>query len=228
MISARQLKNILDTSFSSNPITGTVAPTATMTATPNNYYDVDTPLSVIIDATITANDGLNITWDLRDPVNVSILTGSASTISHTLVSEPTSAGVHTYTLIMSYGDALGNNYTTNSTVAITVLSKAMAGQLALPGDDITVPGDLTAPIEATLSALSKTQSINLFSINAVNTGRIVIVVPDSFGTLLDIADNTDLSVISSFNLILDAPNNRKIYVSKLALTPAVYRYKLVY
>ena len=87
---------------------------------------------------------------------------------------------------------------------------------------------MTAPIEATLSALSKTQAINLFTINALNTGRIVIVVPNSFGTLLDIADNTDSSVISSFNLVVDTPNNRKIYVSKLALTPAVYRYKLVY
>lgn len=228
MISAKQLKNILDSSFSSNSVSAFAIPTATLTATPNNYYETDVPISVTIDGVITPNDGTSITWDLRDSTNVSLVTGSGNTISHTLASEPTSVGVYTYTLIIDYLDDNGSSFSTNATVNVTVLSKALVGQLALPGDDITIPGDLTPAIEATLTGLSQVQSINLFTITAAATGRIVIVVPDSFGTLLDISDNTDSSVLSEFNTIVDASNNRRIYVSKLALTPAVYRYKLVY
>jgi hypothetical protein len=228
MISARQLKNILDNSFSSNSVSGFAAPTAILTATPDYYYESDTPISVTIDGVITPNDGVSITWDLRDSSNVSLISGFGNTISHVLLAEPTTVGVYTYTLIIDYQDANGSNFTTNATVNVTVLAKTLVGQLALPGDDITIPGDLTPAIEGTLTDLSQLQSINLFTITAVNTGRIVIVVPDSFGTLLDISDNTDSSVLSEFNTIVDASNSRKIYVSKLALTPAVYRYKLVY
>jgi hypothetical protein len=228
MISAKQLKNILDSSLGSATISAFTVPTAELTATPNSYNDVDAPISVTISGTITPNDGLNITWDLKDPSNVSLATGTGKTISHLLASEPTAVGSYTYTLSIGYEDTSGNAYQTSATVLVTVTTKSLVGQLALPGDDITIAADLTPTIEATFSQLSQIQSINLFSINAVNTGKIVIVVPNIFGTLLDISDNTDSSVIGEFSMVADAANDRKIYVSNLALTPGVYRYKLVY
>ena len=70
--------------------------------------------------------------------------------------------------------------------------------------------------------------VNVFSIIAANTGRIVMTIPDSFGSVTSIEDGAGLNVLSQFNAVVDVPNLRTIYVSINALTPATYDYKFIF
>ncbi len=91
-----------------------------------------------------------------------------------------------------------------------------------------MPGDFTSPMESALSSSSKTLIINLFDVIAIGTGRLCFVIPDSYGTVTDLEDNTDSSVLSQFNIVVDAVNSRKFYVSINAVTAATYKYKFIF
>jgi len=229
MISARQIKNILDYSFTTAASTSGTAPTATFSANPAMYSSINLPSSVALTGTITPNSGLNITWVILNNSGGILTTGSGTNVNVGMTgSMPTAIGSYTYTLVVTYQNTAGSSFTVSFPTLIQVTAMAEVGQMLLPGDDINIPGDLTGPLEATFATKDSNQIINLFSIVAANTGKIVIVLPYSYGAVVDISDNTDSSVLSQFKLVDDPSNSRSIYVSYANLTPATYHYKIVY
>jgi hypothetical protein len=233
MISAQQLKQALDivtgAAFSND---GTV-PTATFTANPNSYPVGGAPGSISLAGTIAAApNSILAGWQILNG-NTVLATGLANNLApaYTVptLSVPTLAGSYTYTLNVQYkltqAQIVPNVISYPATVVVS--ASGYAGQLPLPGDNILVPGDLT-PFLGGLTPKTQQEFINLFSIVAANTGRITIVVPDSFGTVLQIQDNTDSNVMNQFNLVADPLNTRKIYTTINALTPNTYYYKLVF
>jgi hypothetical protein len=228
MISAKQLKGILDKSFSTEPILSFTPPSAILTASPDTYTTITVPASITFSSTIVVPGTLTLlSWDLKDELDNILTSGVTTNVSYVLNTPPSTVSTPTYNLVVYYSYE-GTSYSIIFPATVIISVESLVGQLANPGDDITIPGDLTAPIEATLTSKTKLQVINLFAITAAVTGRIVLVVPDSYGTLLDIQDNTDSTVLSQFDLVLDPTNSRRIYVSISALTPATYNYKLVY
>ena len=229
MISARQLKTILDYSFTTAASTGGTTPTATFSANPAMYSATNLPASVSLTGTITPNGGLNITWVILTNSGGVLTSGSGNNVNVGMTgSKPTAIGSYTYTLVVTYQNTAGSSFTVSFPTLIQVTAMAEVGQMLLPGDNINVPGDLTGPLEATFATKDSNQIINLFAVIAVNTGKIVIVLPYSYGTLVDISDNTDFSVKSQFKLVDDPTNARQIWVSYANLTPATYYYKIVY
>jgi hypothetical protein len=227
MISAKQVKQILDYSFSGG--NGFLIPEATLFISPSQYTNNAIPGGVSITGTITPNDGTSINWVLRDDNNSTpIASGSGNAVSHNLVSVPTDINNYSYSLIVNYKDANQVIKSFTQSVTLVVSSPALIGQLQNPSDDILVPGDLTAGIEGTLSIKTQNQIINLFSLSAVNVGRVLFVIPDSYGSVTDIADNTDNSVIDQFDVIADAPNQRSIFITKNTLVPGTYFFKIIF
>jgi hypothetical protein len=229
MISARQLKNILDTSFSAGAGTSAISVTATFTASPSTYLNTSIPGTVALSGTIVPGVGaLFVTWQIKDNLNNILETGVGNNVAYSLTAIPTTIGSHPYTLFVFYQDATGTPFSDSFTTVVGVTSVIKVGQLLLPGDDITVPGDLSGGLEATFATYTNTEAINLFPITTDHTGRLVIIVPDYYGTLSDISDNTDSSVLTEFHVVTDSVNGRKMYVSLNAVTPATYHYKLVF
>jgi len=224
MISGKQLKQILDYSFTGG--TSFTIPSVTFISTPSDYPYDNVPGAVTLSGVITPNDGLNISWTITEGV-ATLASGTSNNVSHNLVTIPTTIGTKTYNLNVNYSDGV-NNYSITATTSLVVTASGLIGQIDNPVTDIVVPGDLTGPIEAALISKSQTEVINLFEIVAADTGRLLIVVPYSFGTLTDIQDNTDLTALDQFNVVDDPTNSRKIYVSILAVTPATYNFKLVF
>jgi len=229
MISARQLKNILDKTFSGTPITSFVAPTAVLTVTPNSYTTNLVPGSVAFSGTITPNEGTFVSWELKNSGGTVLTTGSSNSVSYTLNSPPSSLGTYVYSLYTSYTNP--NTLATEvliTNVNLVVGVNAKFGQLDGPSRNITNAADLTTPLENALDEKSKLQLINLFSLTAAISARAVIVIPNSYGTVIDIQDNSDQTIINQLTLVNDNINNRKIYVSDL-LTPTVtYYFKVVF
>lgn len=235
MISARQLKNILDTSFSTGDGTSAINLTATFIATPSTYVNTSIPSGVTLSGTISPNGGLLVTWVIKDTLGTTLTSGSGNTVSYNLTSIPTTIGSHPYTLIVSYQDSLGTTFTSSFITNVTVTTLMKVGQLLLPGDDLLVAGDLPNGVEATFTTYTNAQAINLFAVVADHVARLVIIVPNSYGTLSSISDNTDAivystdpNVISEFKVIIDTVNNRRLYVSLNTKSPATYHYKLLF
>jgi hypothetical protein len=228
MISAKQLKNILDHSFSASAGTSAVLLSATFTAAPSQYNNTSIPGSVILSGTIVPNGALLVTWVIKNALGTILESDSGNNVSHSLAAIPTTIGSHPYALIVSYQDGTGTSFTASFTAVVTVTTLMKVGQLLLPGDDLIVSGDLSGALEGTFPTYTSTQAINLFAVTTSRTARLVIIVPDSYGTLSDISDNTDSSVLNQFKVVPDFVNNRKLYVSLNAVTPATYHYKLVF
>jgi hypothetical protein len=226
MISSQQLKQVLTYSFTNG--ISFVGPAGTFIASPSVYTNLVLPGSVTLTGSIIPNDAVNITWSITNSIGTLLLSGTGNTSSYTLPVVPSTTGVNVYYWNINYQNNSGANLSLILNATVTVTSSSLVGQLNGAGVNIVIPADLTAPIEATLTTTSQLAMINLFAITAVYTGRLVIVIPDDYGTVVDIQDNTDSTVLSQFNLVVDAPNNRKIYVGINAVTPATYNYKIVF
>ena len=228
MISAKQLKKLLDYSFTTPTSSGAV-PTATFGANPNMYGITGLPTSVSLTGVITPNGATNLIWFISDPSGP-LNNGSGTDVSHTLsgAAIPSVSGSTTYTLNVSYSNGTGAGFNVSFPTSITVTGVVKVGQLTDPEANITAAADLTNSIEDTLASLEITQVINLFPVIATNPGRILMVIPNSFGTVSSIQDNLDVVITSEFNLIEDNTNSRKIYITKNVLTPATYRYKFTF
>lgn len=210
---------------------GFTAPAAIFNANPNTYVSTAVPATDVLSGTITPNNGTIVSWSITAGTNSTpIATGTGINVTHTLngANVPTTIGTHTYYLTVTYTD--NNNATQSFVVATNIIVTAAArfGQLAGPTDNITTPAGLTPAIEATLTTTSKGVMINLFSVTAANTGRIVFVVPDSYGTVSSIEDGAGLNVLNQFNVVVDAGNNRRIYVSINTVVPGSYDYKFIF
>jgi len=229
MISAKQLKKLLDYSFTTPTSSGAV-PTATFSANPNMYGTTVLPTSVALTGVITLNGATNLLWDITTPDGTLLNTGFTTSVFHTLsgAAVPSVAGSTTYTLNVSYSNRTGTGFNASFLTSVTVTDVVKVGQLPDPGDDIIASADLTVFIEDTLASLEITEVINLFSVNAINTGRILMVIPYSFGTVTSIQDNLDVVITSEFNVVDDSTNSRKIYITQNVLTPATYHYKFTF
>jgi len=192
------------------------------------YTTGSLPASVTLTGSLIPNDAVNVTWTISNSVGTVLLTGIGNSSSYTLPVVPSTVSNNVYNWNVAYQDGSGTNFSVILAATVNVTANALIGQLNGAGVNITIPGDLTPAIEATLANTSQPAIINLFAITAANTGRIVIVVPDSYGAVADIQDNTDSTVLSQFNMIADTGNNRKIYVGINAVTPATYNYKVVF
>lgn len=226
MISAKQFKNSIEYMFSGIP--GFIAPTATFYGVPPNYSLSSIPASIILTGVITPNTGIITNWSISDAVNTVLATGTNNSPTYTISAPPSSTGQYTYYLTVFYTDTNGGAQSFVVPTIISVTADASFGQLASPADNISIPGDLTPAIEATFTITNQQTIINLFSVVAPNTGRIVFVIPDSYGIVTAIEDGGALDVLSQFNIVPDPGNNRQIYVGINAATPATYLYKFIF
>lgn len=224
MISAKQIKAILDYSFSAG--SNFLAPAGSFIATPSSYTSTSLPSSVVLNGSLIPNDATNITWTIKNNIGTTLLAGVGNTCSFTLPSVPTS-GSNVYTWEIAYLDTNNNALTLILPTTVFVSTPGLYGQLPTPSDNISVFGDLV-PFAGALSEGDQNFFINLFEVVCTHNGRITIVVPNTFGTLQDISDNTDASVLSQFNVVNDVPNNRKIYTTINSVAAGSYYFKLIY
>jgi len=231
MLGGRQIKNILDNSFASSAsIAGLVAPTTTFTC--GATYNIPLyPLSIVFSGVITPNDATSVTWNIKNELNVVVASGSNSTPSFTLLSFPSVPGSYVYTLEVNYTLGATTN-TIYATASYTAAIPTYAGPLTLPTDTITVPADiipfLSTWVTDGLDSLSKTQIINPFTVDVLSSARISLVIPDYYGAIVDIVDGNDISVFTQFDVVVDAPNTRKIYTTNSAVGVASYIFKVIY
>ena len=230
MISARQVSNILAKSFSGGD-SNFLRPTASFNAVASNYLENPSPDNVILSGYIQENDGENISWVIKDNNNNNILSGISYNPSVTLTTPPTTVGTYVYTLYITYDDKNGVSQPAIIKLAtVTVSTPAFVGKLATAGDVLTEPSHLTTAIESTLTSLTSAQVINKFTISDSQHARIVIVVPNSYGVVLRIEDNTDTDTISNgqFKVVNDTAKNRTIYVSDNAISEGDWRFKIIF
>lgn len=226
MTSAKQIYNIIEYTFSgeNNNIVNPdfVEPTATFSVTPVLFSLDNPPANLTAAGAITPNSASNITWEVYDGVSVSpILSGSGTVVSG-IIKTPTADTTYQLKIMYSGGNEELSVYSTVDTYEDTLI-----GQLPAPGI-ILVTADNLTPYEAGLTHISESESKSFFEINASATGRIVIVVPNSYGTLLDIADENDNSALNEFTTINDVGNDRIIYSKIDTVTTGRYKYKLIY
>ena len=232
MISAKQVSNILARSFTGGD--SILSPKASFIAIASSYVEGASPDPVVLSGSIIENDGVDITWSIKDSSDVTLIsdsTGSNMYPNFTIVSPPTSVGVYTYTLYINYKNDLGESQPAITILTtVTVSTPAFVGKLSGPGVDLVSAGDLTTAIENTLTSMTSSQLINPFIISDEVTARVVIVVPISYGVVVAIEDNTDTNVLTpgQFNTIYDAANLRNIYVSNETLSIADWRYKVIF
>tara|TARA_R110000765_G_scaffold71466_5_gene138728 strand:- start:506 stop:1183 length:678 start_codon:yes stop_codon:yes gene_type:complete len=225
MISGKQLKQVLDYSFSAG--TTFLAPTATFSAAPSSYTIASVPGTVTLTGSVTPNDGTSVTWTITSGVTL-LASGSGNSISHNLVSIPSSLGTSVYNLNITY-----TNVTAGTTAvlvvptSVVVTASCLVGQMNSPTQDILIPGDLT-PYEGALVVSTQGTIINVFGIVAANTGRLIITIPDSYGAVVLIEDGSGLDVLSQFNTTADPTNSRTIYSSVNIVTPGTYNYKIIF
>ncbi len=224
MISARQNKNMLEWMFASGA--DFTAPTAIFTVSPNTYTTAAVPAGVTLSGTITLNDATLTDWTIMQGTTM-LATGTGTSVSHALVTIPSAVGTTSYSLVVNYTDNNSNALSLVVPTSVVVTAVGLYGQLAT-GVDIAISTDLTALIEATLTSTSKSVIINAFDIVAATTGRIIFIIPDSYGTPTDLEDGSGLDVSSQFNQVVDAINSRTIWTSINMVIPATYTYKFVF
>jgi len=228
MISSKQVRNILEYSFEQDP--NFTAPTATIFAAPDSYDTDNVPAAIVFSGNIVQNDGDNITWTITDALT-STTQAAGSGLSPALnmtTGIPTTSGVYTYYLNVFYEKPDSSNASFSVPVDIVVEVIGSYGQLDGPTANIVIPADLTPAIEATFTTTNQQGVINLFTVTAPFTGRIVFVIPDAWGTVTSIEDGGGLNVMDQFNAVVDAPNNRIIYVSINTVVAGTYDYKLLF
>jgi hypothetical protein len=216
MISGQQLKQILDFSLTNG--TGFIAPSCGLIATPASYLDTGLPASIALTDTIIPNDGVLISWTITDPSNVAIATGLTVAVSHSVTGGniPTVIGSYIYTLTITYTNS-GNTYYIVCPVTVVVSAEASYGQNIVS----PVPG-------VSLTTTDQVGIINPFTI-IIATGdvsNIVIIVPDAYGTVSDIEDQNDASVIAEFNAVNAA--GFTTYTRINTSTEGTYQYKVIF
>jgi len=226
MISGKQLKQVLDYSFSAG--TDFLAPIASFTATPSIYTTITLPTTVVLTGSIIQNDGSDISWTITDLAGTTIAFGTNNNVSHTLVTIPTSVSSNIYNLNITYiNTSTGLTQSLIVPTSVVVTTAALVGQMDSPTQDIAIPEELI-PYESLLTSTTQVAVMNLFSVVAANVGRIVFAIPDSYGAVTQIEDGVGLNVIAQFNMVVDSANNRKIYTTINVLTPGTYNYKLIF
>lgn len=225
MISAKEMKLVIEYMFSGTP--GFISPTSVFTSSPVSYTTSSVPSSVVLSGTITPNGGTITSWSISDSTSTVIAGGTNSVPSYTLTggSIPTSVSLNSYFLTTYYTDSNGTALSYVVSTSFSVDTSILVGQLST-GTDISVPADLSSGIESTLTTTTQQNIINLFDIVASTTGRVIFVIPDSIGVVTDISDNTNSSVLTQFNIVIDSSNNRKIYTQINQVTPALYKFKI--
>jgi len=156
---------------------------------------------------------------MTDSTNTNIGSGSGTSALVTLtgISIPTTVGSYTYTMTVTYLDSASVTQTVICVVSLLVTSAALYGQINNPSQAIVLPADLT-PYLPSLTVSNQSIIINLFSVVATNTGRIVIVVPDSYGTVTSITDNTSSNITAQFSVVNYVANNSKFHTTTSDLT----------
>lgn len=224
MISARQTKNVIEYMFGTS--SGFIAPTATFSVAPNTYDVNSIPGGISLTGSITPNDGVVTGWSITLGATT-LASGTGNSVSHSLVTIPSTIGSYVYNLAVSYTNNLGANLSIIVPTTVVVTAIGLFGQLAT-GVSIVVPADLTGGIEATLTSTSKATIINPFVVTAATVGRIIFTIPDSYGVVSYLEDGAGLDVLNQFDALYDAVNFRTIYTSINQLTPASYTYKFVF
>jgi hypothetical protein len=230
MISARQFKNILQNAFTGNNALGYTPPTITFIANPLEYDTSAIPSNVVLSGVITPNNGTNLSWGIFENAGTTpIITGTSLTINYTDVTPFTTPGVSIYKLVVNYTTPTGTAAPTiTKTININVTTQSFVGQLANASSNITSAADLTPAILSTLFSKSKSQIVNPFYLDLQNNAKIVFVIPDNYGTVANIMDNTDQNVLNSFTVYPDSANARRIYVANNLTTPSTVRYQFVF
>jgi len=230
MISARQFKNILQNAFTGNNALGYTPPTITFIANPLEYDTSAIPSNVVLSGVITPNNGTNISWGIFENAGTTpIVTGTSLTINYTDVTPFTTPGVSIYKLVVNYTTPTGTAAPTiTKTININVTTQSFVGQLANASSNITSAADLTPAILSTLFSKSKSQIVNPFYLDLQNNAKIVFVIPDNYGTVANIMDNTDQNALNSFTVYPDSANARRIYVANNLTTPSTVRYQFVF
>lgn len=226
MISAQQVKQILEIITSNSDNQDGTVPSISLSVTPNSYSVSDVPANIVFAGTIipAANTFEVVGWTLKQG-GTTLATGSGTTVSYIISggSVPDEVGVVTYTLEVQYKAVEGGaNLTTSITATVSVLEVGSIGFTTAP---LLVAADLA---NATLEDATKQDMINPFEITSNATARMVIVIPNAFGTVNRISDNTDLVVTNEFSVINDGANNRKIYVGITPIGANTYIYKVTF
>jgi 3-polyprenyl-4-hydroxybenzoate decarboxylase len=238
-LSGKQLKKALDYSFKGGSSTF-IDPVLSLAITPSEYTintsGVATISSLELTGSIEPNNGTEITFDLQDALGNSLQSGSYPTAIYFSVPTPIPTTSQTYYLVIQYTTDTGSFKRNLSTsVSTIVTSEAKVGQLANESQNFSTAAEFAAlNVESGFTVKSKSELINKFEISTPNTGRVVIIVPNSMGTVADISDGITTSVLDEFTgPILDSTGiqPRKIYVSTNALTPPTdgkYDYKIIF
>ena len=226
MISGKQLKQILDYSFTAG--TSFLAPTATFLATPSTYTSLALPASVVLSGAIIPNSGTSISWTITNAAAATLAFGSGNAPTHTLAVVPSAVASSIYNLNITYTNTItGTTQSIITPTVVSVTSAALKGQIDSPTQTITIPGDLT-PYLADLTITDQAELINVFDVVATDIGRIVFAIPDDYGIVSIIEDGSGLNVLDQFTPVIDTSNARTIFTSIDVVTPATYNYKLVF
>jgi len=229
MISAKQLQTILNKAFSADGVLTYAPPAFSLTATPSAYTSATVPGGINFGSTIVPYDNTNIQWQILDQDNNVLTTGSGLTVAGLDNTPPSIPGSYSYRLVVNYVDPEGHT-AAPITVSRTVLVEAESyvGQLADANADITVSG-LTNGVIQTLTAKTKNQVINYFTITVTGSARIILVIPNSYGNILRLEDDVQQDVVLSgqFVKLADNANNRTLFKSVNALSGS-HTFKLVY
>jgi len=229
MISAQQVKQMLEIITSNSQNQDGSKPALSFSASPNSYSVTDIPGSIAFTGTIIPGPNtFEITgWAIKYN-NSAIASGTGTSVSYTMPggSVPDTIGTYAYFLEVTYlTEEGGTPQTLATSLNISVLEAGYIGYMNSPTGDISAPGDVS---NAVLTDITKQAVINYFEITNIGTSRLVIILPTAFGTLVSISDNTDQIVTTEFNIVADPSNNRTIYVSKNPLAENTYRYKINY
>lgn len=219
MISARQTKNIIE--YSLLGVTAFIEPEIDFSISPNNYLSNAIPGTITLSGSIVANDATNISWIFMQGVSV---LASGTGLSPLFVVNPAPTITKEYSLLVTYTGGATSQFLVKT---VTVTDPGLYGQLTGPTDNIIVESDLD-PFVGGLDEGGEELFINLFTITAAATARLVIVVPHSYGIPTDIVDDNGDSVYSEFNLIDDVGDSRYIFTGINTVTPGTYKFKVVY
>jgi hypothetical protein len=232
MISARQLKRILDKVFTSDTIVTYAVPSALLTATPNSYLRTNPPINIGLGSTIVPYSNTITAWEIYDETNALVTAGSGLTVAAVDSTVPTNPGSYSYRLVVRYNDPDGNVATPiEVSTTITVESESYVGALADPSADITAANQVDNALIQTLTSKTKNQVINYFTVTVTPaSARIIFVIPNSYGSVIRIEDNLENDLLDDGQIVsyTDSVNGRTIYKTVNALTSGTYTFKLIY
>lgn len=227
MIGAKQINNMFN--YIAAASSSEVVPTANLSFTYPSYPESAVPGTNVLSGNIVSNGAKVQGWVLKDNGNNQVAIGSGtSAVNYSLATIPSVVGSYTYSLVITYYNEKDITTTATETITLQVVEDCLVGQLPNPGDNITIPGDFTPTMEAALVSQTQIGLINPFNITAAGTGRIVFVIPDSYGVVDRIEDNIEADITDEFNIVNDPGNGRKFYVGINTVVSGTYNYKFVF